>query len=90
MAAPVITSITPPGPIQAPTGSTISVTVVAQDADARTETLQVTATDGEGNASQLAQVSLVWTDPVSISAKIKEAGSPSVVTVAGNVVSVAG
>lgn len=90
MAAPVITSVTPAGPISSPVGTSFTVTVVAQDADARTETLQVTATDAEGNVSAVASVPLVFTDPVTISAKIKEAGSPTQVTVAGNVVTVVG
>lgn len=90
MAAPVITSVTPPGPIQAAVGTSFTVTVVAQDADARTETLQITATDGAGNVSAVSQVGLVFTDPVTITAKIKEAGSPTKVTVAGNVVTVVG
>lgn len=90
MAAPVITSVTPAGPSSAPTGTTLTFTVAAQDADARTETLQITATDAEGNASAVSQVSLVFTDPVTITAKIKEAGSPTQVTVAGNVVTVVG
>lgn len=90
MAAPVITSVTPPGPITAADGTAVVVTVAAQDADARTETLQITATDAEGNASAVVEVPIVWTDPVTITAKIKEAGSPTVVTVSGNKVTVAG
>lgn len=90
MAAPVITSVTPSGPITAPTGTAVSITVAAQDADARSETLQITATDAEGNASAVAEVPLVWSDPVTITAKIKETGSPTVVTVVGNKVTAAG
>lgn len=90
MASPVITSVTPAGPQTAPDNTVLSFTVVAQDADARTETLQVTATDAEGNVSSIAETPITWSDPVTITAKIKEAGSPTVVTVVGNKVTVAG
>lgn len=90
MSAPVITSVTPAGPIIAKDGTSVVLTVAAQDADARTETLQITATDEAGNKSAVAEVLLTWTDDVAISAKIKETGSPTVVTVAGNKVTVAG
>ena len=90
MAAPVITSVTPPGPVTLPAGTSQVFTVLAQDADARTETLQITGKDSAGNPSAVSEVALIWSDPVTFTAKIKEAGSPTVVTVAGNKVTVAG
>ena len=87
--APVIDSVTPAGPVSKPFGGTVTVTVVAHDADARTETLSIVATDAEGNASTPAQVQLTWTDPVTITATLP-AGSPSTVSVVGNVVTVVG
>lgn len=90
MAVPVITSVTPSGPQQFPTGTSHDFTVAAQDADARVETLQITGKDAAGNLSAVTEVAITWSDPVTITAKIKEAGSPTVVTVVGNKVTVAG
>lgn len=90
MAGPVITSVTPSGPQQFQAGTSHDFQVAAQDADARTETLQITGTDGAGNVSAVTESVLTWTDPVTITAKIKEAGSPTVVTVTGSKVTVAG
>lgn len=91
MTAPVIVSVTPPGPITVPVGVQTVFTVVAKDADARTETLQISAVDdASGETSALATVQLIFTDAVTIKASIKETGSPTKVTVAGNVVTVVG
>jgi hypothetical protein len=90
MAAPVITSVTPSGAQSFQTGTSHDFTVVAQDADARVETLQITGKDAAGNLSAVTEVPLTWTDPVTITAKIKETGSPTVVNVVGNKVTVAG
>lgn len=89
MSAPVI-AVVPAGPITAPVGTVLTFAVTATDADNRVETLQITGTDPEGNVSQVAEVKLTWVDPVTVHAGIKEAGSPTVVTVAGSTVTVAG
>lgn len=90
MTNPVITGTTPSGPQSFQAGTSHDFTVAAQDADARVETLQLQGKDGSGNLSGVVEVPLTWTDPVQILAKIKEAGSPTVVTVVGNKVTVSG
>lgn len=89
VAAPIIDSITPPGPITAKAGSTLSFVVVAHDADAKQETLSIVATDAEGNASAPATVVISWSDPVTITATLP-AGSASKATVSGTTVTVVG
>lgn len=80
MAAPVITSITPPGPITAVVGTPVTVRVVSQDADARTEQYDITPVDGAGNRGPMQHLQLVFTDPVTLEVKGPQ-GSPTVVNV---------
>lgn len=90
MANPTIQSITPPGPVTAVVGTQVVLTVTATDADARTETLVVSVKDLAGNLSVPQEVPLVFTDPLTVEAHIKESGSPTQVLVAGNKITVVG
>lgn len=81
MAAPVITSITPPGPITAVVGTPVTVRVVSQDADARTEQYDITPVDSvTGDRGTTQHLQLVFTDPVTLEVKGPQ-GSPTVVNV---------
>lgn len=66
MANPVITGISPAGPVTVPAGGTVEIVVSATDSDARTETWQVQVRDSGGNLSQVAPLSLVFLDPLEV------------------------
>lgn len=88
MAAPIIDSVTPAGPIQATVGTKVTLTVVGHDPDAKTENITLTLTDPEGNASQPFTVPFQWTDgPLVLKAVTSGA---SVVAVSGMTVTVQG
>jgi len=74
MSAPSITNVVgvPAGPV-AP-GTPVDLTVVVADADTRDVTLQIIATDGEGNQSAPATVTLTIVDNVTATATIVSGG----------------
>jgi hypothetical protein len=82
MAKPVITSVTPAGPITAQAGTVVTVKAVAQDADARTETWQIvpfnTANPADRGTPQ--SLTLIITDPIAFEVT-GPAGSPTTANV---------
>ena len=88
MASPVIDSVTPSGPVQATTGSKVTLTVVGHDPDAKTENVTLTMTDPEGNVSQPFTVPFQWTDGPLVLKAVTD--GTSVVTVSGMTVVVQG
>jgi hypothetical protein len=85
MAAPVIDSVSPAGPITAQTGTKVTLTVVAHDADTHTGNVHLVVTDSAGNASQPVDVPIQWVDGLTLVATTDD-GTP--VTVSGMVATV--
>lgn len=74
MAAPIIDSVTafPAGPYNP--GQSFTVTVVAHDPDARTVTLNATATDAEGNVSAVSTTTVSVADPLTFQLTASDPG----------------
>lgn len=89
MANPVITSVTPAGPITVPVGQAKQITVVGQDADARSQSLMLKLVDSEGHESAVSIVDFVFTDDLTLVAAWAD-GSTTGLTVSGMTCTVVG
>ena len=66
MAAPVLDSVTPVGPITANVGSKVTFTATAHDPDTKSEVFTFTVTDPAGNVSQPASITVNWVDAMTL------------------------
>lgn len=83
--APVIDSVTPAGPISAPVGAKVKLTVAGHDADGRTVNVTLALDDGEGNVSAPVVVAIQFTEALTLVASTDD-GTP--VSVSGLVATV--
>jgi hypothetical protein len=67
MAAPVIDSVTPPGPLTLAPGQTVTFNVAAHDPDTRNGTATFSVSDSQGNVTPV-QVAVSVSDPLIFTA----------------------